>query len=35
MYGKSISRIKREYRTEIKNQLLVQKIRQQLKPRLQ
>ena len=29
MYGKSISRIKREYRTEIKNQLLVQKIRQQ------
>ena len=25
MYGKSISRIKREYRTEIKNQLLVQK----------
>ncbi|MGA3285921.1 MAG: peptidylprolyl isomerase [Bacteroidota bacterium] len=29
MYGKSISRIKREYRTEIKNQLLVQKVRQQ------
>ena len=29
MYGKSIGRIKREYRTEIKNQLLVQKIRQQ------
>jgi peptidyl-prolyl cis-trans isomerase SurA len=29
MYGKSIARIKREYRTEIKNQLLVQKIRQQ------
>lgn len=29
MYGKSISRIKREYRNEIKNQLLVQKIRQQ------
>jgi len=29
MYGKSISRIRREYRTEIKNQLLVQKIRQQ------
>jgi peptidyl-prolyl cis-trans isomerase SurA len=29
MYGKSISRIKREYRTEIKNQLLVQKLRQQ------
>jgi peptidyl-prolyl cis-trans isomerase SurA len=29
MYNKSISRIKREYRTEIKNQLLVQKIRQQ------
>jgi peptidyl-prolyl cis-trans isomerase SurA len=29
MYGKSISRIKREYRTEIKNQLLVQKTRQQ------
>jgi peptidyl-prolyl cis-trans isomerase SurA len=29
MYGKSISRIKREYRTDIKNQLLVQKIRQQ------
>jgi peptidyl-prolyl cis-trans isomerase SurA len=29
MYGKSISRIKREYRTEIKNQLLVQKMRQQ------
>ena len=29
MYGKPISRIKREYRTEIKNQLLVQKIRQQ------
>jgi peptidyl-prolyl cis-trans isomerase SurA len=29
MYGKSISRIKRDYRSEIKNQLLVQKIRQQ------
>jgi peptidyl-prolyl cis-trans isomerase SurA len=29
MYGKSISRIKREYRTEIKNQILVQKVRQQ------
>ena len=29
MYGKPISRIKREYRTEIKNQLLVQKVRQQ------
>ena len=29
MYGKPIGRIKREYRTEIKNQLLVQKIRQQ------
>jgi peptidyl-prolyl cis-trans isomerase SurA len=29
MYGKSIGRIKREYRTEIKNQLLVQKERQQ------
>ncbi len=29
MYGKSISRIKREYRTEIKNQLLVQKEQQQ------
>lgn len=29
MYNKSINRIKREYRTEIKNQLLVQKIRQQ------
>jgi len=29
MYGKPISRIKREYRTEIKNQLLVQKMRQQ------
>ena len=29
MYGKSIARIKRDYRTEIKNQLLVQKIRQQ------
>jgi len=29
MYGKSINRIKREYRSEIKNQLLVQKIRQQ------
>ena len=29
MYGKPISRIKREYRNEIKNQLLVQKIRQQ------
>jgi peptidyl-prolyl cis-trans isomerase SurA len=29
MYGKSISRIKRDYRTEIKNQLLVQKMRQQ------
>ena len=28
MYGKSISRIKREYRTEIKNQLLVQKLHQ-------
>jgi|WetSurMetagenome_2_1015567.scaffolds.fasta_scaffold15654_2 peptidyl-prolyl cis-trans isomerase SurA len=29
MYGKPIGRIKREYRTEIKNQLLVQKERQQ------
>jgi peptidyl-prolyl cis-trans isomerase SurA len=29
LYGKSINRIKREYRTEIKNQLLVQKTRQQ------
>ncbi len=29
MYSKSISRIKREYRNEIKNQLLVQKVRQQ------
>ena len=29
MYGKSITRIKREYRTEIKNQILVQKVRQQ------
>jgi peptidyl-prolyl cis-trans isomerase SurA len=29
IYGKPISRIKREYRTEVKNQLLVQKIRQQ------
>jgi len=29
MYGKSISRIKREYRNDIKNQLLVQKTRQQ------
>jgi peptidyl-prolyl cis-trans isomerase SurA len=29
MYGKSISRIRREYRTDIKNQLLVQKTRQQ------
>lgn len=29
MYGKSINRIKREYRSEIKKQLLVQKIRQQ------
>ena len=29
MYGKSISRIKRDYRSEIKNQLLVQKMRQQ------
>jgi peptidyl-prolyl cis-trans isomerase SurA len=29
MYGKTINRIKREYRSEIKNQLLVQKIRQQ------
>ncbi len=29
IYGKSIARIKREYRTEIKNQLLVQKLRQQ------
>jgi peptidyl-prolyl cis-trans isomerase SurA len=29
MYGKSISRIKRDYRTDIKNQLLVQKVRQQ------
>jgi peptidyl-prolyl cis-trans isomerase SurA len=29
MYGKSIARIKREYRTEIKNQMLVQRIRQQ------
>jgi len=29
MYGKSISRIKRDYRTDIKNQLLVQKDRQQ------
>jgi peptidyl-prolyl cis-trans isomerase SurA len=29
MYGKSLARIKREYRSEIKNQLLVQRIRQQ------
>jgi peptidyl-prolyl cis-trans isomerase SurA len=29
MYGKSIGRIKREYRTDIKNQLLIQKVRQQ------
>lgn len=29
IYGKSINRIKREYRSEIKNQLLVQRIRQQ------
>jgi peptidyl-prolyl cis-trans isomerase SurA len=29
MYGKSIGRIKREYRTETKNQLLIQKERQQ------
>jgi peptidyl-prolyl cis-trans isomerase SurA len=29
MYGKPISRIRREYRTEIKNQLLVQRVRQQ------
>ena len=29
MYGKSIGRIKREYRTDIKNQLLVQRVRQQ------
>lgn len=29
MYGKSIARIKREYRSEIRDQLLVQKIRQQ------
>jgi peptidyl-prolyl cis-trans isomerase SurA len=29
IYGKPISRIKREYRTEIKNQLLVQRVRQQ------
>lgn len=29
IYGKPISRIKREYRSEIKNQILVQKIRQQ------
>ncbi len=29
IYGKSIARIKREYRSEIRNQLLVQKIRQQ------
>jgi peptidyl-prolyl cis-trans isomerase SurA len=28
MYGKSISRIKRDYRSDIKNQLLVQKVRQ-------
>ena len=29
MYGKSIGRIKREYRMDIKNQLLVQRVRQQ------
>ena len=29
MYGKSISRIKMDYRNDIKNQLLVQKIRQE------
>ncbi len=29
LYGKSISRIKRDYRNDVKNQLLVQKVRQQ------
>ncbi|MCX7984612.1 MAG: peptidylprolyl isomerase [Bacteroidetes bacterium] len=29
LYGKSIARIKREYRDEIRNQLLVQRVRQQ------
>lgn len=35
MYGKSINRIKREYRDEIRQQLLVQKVRQQREANLQ
>lgn len=35
MYGKSIGRIKREYRDEIRQQLLVQKVRQQREANLQ
>jgi peptidyl-prolyl cis-trans isomerase SurA len=35
IYGKPISRIKREYRDEIRQQLLVQKVRQQREARLQ
>ncbi len=35
LYGKSISRIKREYRDEIRQQLLVQKVRQQREAGLQ
>ncbi|MEK6650215.1 MAG: peptidylprolyl isomerase [Bacteroidota bacterium] len=35
MYGKSINRIKREYRDEIRQQLLVQKVRQQREASLQ
>ncbi len=35
LYGKSINRIKREYRDEIKQQLLVQKVRQQREANLQ
>ncbi|MFZ1976613.1 MAG: peptidylprolyl isomerase [Bacteroidota bacterium] len=34
MYGKSIARIKREYRDDIKNQLLVQHVRQQHEEKL-
>ena len=34
MYGKSIARIKREYREDIKNQLLVQHVRQQHEEKL-
>ena len=35
LYGKSINRIKREYRDEIRQQLLVQKVRQQREAGLQ